>query len=112
MFVSKGFNRADGAATVLEEAKAFAADIGEDLHAVHVVERSELVDVLEKSVDGSRSARTTRSSRWARTSPRGRPTALADREVAVRERRTEGDPPVGRAGAQRLGGVRLVTGGR
>jgi nucleotide-binding universal stress UspA family protein len=52
MFVSKGFNRADGAATVLEEAKALAADIGEDLHAVHVVERSELVDVLEKSVDG------------------------------------------------------------
>jgi nucleotide-binding universal stress UspA family protein len=52
MVVVVALDDTDGAATVFEEARALAADVDEDLHAVHVIERSELVDVLEKSVDG------------------------------------------------------------
>jgi nucleotide-binding universal stress UspA family protein len=52
MVVVAALDDTDGASTVLGEAGALAADLGEDLHAVHVIERSELVDVLEKAVDG------------------------------------------------------------
>lgn len=52
MVVVAALDDTDGAATVLGEARMLSADISEDLHAVHVIERSELVDVLEKSVDG------------------------------------------------------------
>lgn len=38
--------------TVLSQASALAADIGEPLHAVHVLRRSDFVDVLEKQVEG------------------------------------------------------------
>ena len=52
MVVLAAIDDTDGAATVLDEAGRLAADLGEDLHAVHVIERSELVDVLEKEVEG------------------------------------------------------------
>jgi nucleotide-binding universal stress UspA family protein len=52
MVVVAALDDTDGATTVLGEAQALAADLGEDLHAVHVIRRSELVEVLEKSVDG------------------------------------------------------------
>ena len=38
--------------TVLSQASALAADIDEPLHAVHVLRRSDFVDVLEKQVEG------------------------------------------------------------
>ena len=52
MVVLAAIDDTDGAATVLDEAGQLAADLDEDLHAVHVIERSELVDVLEKEVEG------------------------------------------------------------
>lgn len=44
MVVLAAIDDTDGAATVLDEAGRLAADLDEDLHAVHVIERSELVD--------------------------------------------------------------------
>lgn len=38
--------------TVLSQASVLAADIDEPLHAVHVLRRSDFVDVLEKEVEG------------------------------------------------------------
>jgi nucleotide-binding universal stress UspA family protein len=52
MVVLAAVDDTDGATTVLDEAGRLAADLDEDLHAVHVIERSELVDVLEKEVEG------------------------------------------------------------
>lgn len=37
---------------VLSQASALAADVDEPLHAVHVLRRSDFVDVLEKEVEG------------------------------------------------------------
>jgi len=52
MVILAAIDDTDGATTVLDEAGRLAADLGEDLHAVHVIERSELVEVLEKEVEG------------------------------------------------------------
>lgn len=40
------------ATTILDEARTLADDLDEDLHAVHVLERSELVSVLETEIEG------------------------------------------------------------
>ena len=42
----------DRASTVLSHAFTLAADLDEPLHVLHVLRRSELVDVLEKDVEG------------------------------------------------------------
>lgn len=42
----------DRASTVLSRAFALATDLDEPLHVLHVLRRSELVDVLEKDVEG------------------------------------------------------------
>ncbi|WP_135303947.1 universal stress protein [Haloarcula amylovorans] len=39
------------AATVLDEAHELAADLGTDVHALHVVKRSELVSLVETDVE-------------------------------------------------------------
>ncbi|QFU84715.1 universal stress protein [Natronorubrum aibiense] len=52
MAIVAAIDDSEGAATVLEEAQTLAADLEEELHAVHVLKRSELVDVLEKDVKG------------------------------------------------------------
>jgi len=52
MVILAAIDDTDGATTVLDEAGRLAADLGEDLHAVNVIERSELVEVLEKEVEG------------------------------------------------------------
>ncbi|MGB9958789.1 universal stress protein (plasmid) [Haloferax prahovense] len=40
------------AATVLARASALAADLDEPLHSLHVLQRTDLVDTLEKEVEG------------------------------------------------------------
>jgi len=52
MAIVAAVDDSERAATVLEEAQTLAADLDEDLHAIHVLERSELVEVLEKDVEG------------------------------------------------------------
>lgn len=52
MAIVAAIDDSEGAATVLEEAQTLAANFDEDVHAVHVLERSELVKVLEKDVEG------------------------------------------------------------
>jgi len=52
MAIVAAIDDSDRATPVLREAQTLAADLEEDLHAVHVLERSELVEVLEKDVEG------------------------------------------------------------
>ncbi|SNZ16880.1 Nucleotide-binding universal stress protein, UspA family [Natronoarchaeum philippinense] len=52
MAIVAAIDDSDRAATVLAEAQTLAADLDEELHAIHVLERSELVEVLEKDVEG------------------------------------------------------------
>jgi len=52
MTIVAAVDDSERAATVLEEARTLAADLDEDLHTIHVLERSELVEVLEKDVEG------------------------------------------------------------
>lgn len=52
MTIVAAIDDSDRATAVLEEAQTLAGDLGEDVHAVHVLERSELVEVLEKEVEG------------------------------------------------------------
>ncbi|WP_254532961.1 universal stress protein [Natrinema gelatinilyticum] len=52
MAIVAAIDDSDRAASVLGEAQTLAADLEEDLHAVHVLDRSELVEVLEKDVEG------------------------------------------------------------
>lgn len=40
------------AATIIDEARGLADDLDEELHVVHVLERSELVSVLETEIEG------------------------------------------------------------
>lgn len=52
MTIVAAIDDSDRAAAVLEEAQTLAADLDEALHAIHVLERSELVEVIEKDVEG------------------------------------------------------------
>lgn len=52
MAIVAAIDDSDRATAVLEEAQTLGADLDEDVHAVHVLERSELVEVLEKEVEG------------------------------------------------------------
>jgi nucleotide-binding universal stress UspA family protein len=52
MPVLAAIDDSDRAASVLEEAQALADDLDESVHAIHVLDRSELVKVLEKDVEG------------------------------------------------------------
>ncbi|WP_200531171.1 universal stress protein [Halorubrum sp. LN27] len=52
MAIVAAVDDSERAAHVLKEAETLANDLNEELHALHVFERSELVDVLEKEVEG------------------------------------------------------------
>jgi len=52
MAIVAAIDDSDRATTVLKEAQTLADDLDEELHAIHVLERSELVEVLEKDVEG------------------------------------------------------------
>ncbi|MFA9418386.1 universal stress protein [Natrinema sp. HArc-T2] len=52
MAIVAAIDDSDRATPVLSEAQTLATDLEEDLHVVHVLERSELVEVLEKDVEG------------------------------------------------------------
>jgi nucleotide-binding universal stress UspA family protein len=52
MAIVAAIDDSDRATAVLEEAQTLGDDLDEDVHAVHVLERSELVEVLEKEVEG------------------------------------------------------------
>ncbi|WP_042662599.1 universal stress protein [Haloferax sp. ATB1] len=52
MTVVAAVDDSNRAATVLARASALAADLGEPLHSLHVLQRTDLVDTLEKEVEG------------------------------------------------------------
>lgn len=52
MTIVVAVDSSDRSSSVLARASALAADLDEPLHAVHVLRRAELVDVLEKDVEG------------------------------------------------------------
>lgn len=52
MAIVAAVDDSERAEDVLSEANRLANDLDEDLHALHVFERSELVDILEKQVEG------------------------------------------------------------
>ncbi|WP_396613659.1 universal stress protein (plasmid) [Haloferax sp. S1W] len=52
MTVVAAVDDSDRAPTVLSYASSLAADLGEPLHALYVLRRADLVDILEKEVEG------------------------------------------------------------
>jgi nucleotide-binding universal stress UspA family protein len=52
MTIVAGIDSSAGSSTVLMHASELARDLDEPLHAVHVLQRGELVSVLEKDVEG------------------------------------------------------------
>lgn len=52
MAIVAAIDDSERAAPVLQETQTIAANFDEEVHAVHVLQRSELVKVLEKDVDG------------------------------------------------------------
>jgi len=52
MAIVAAVDDSDRAEAVLAEAETLASEFDEDLHALHVLERSELVELLEKEIEG------------------------------------------------------------
>lgn len=52
MTIVTAVDSSDRSPTVLARASALAADLNEPLHVVHVLRRAELVEVLDKDVEG------------------------------------------------------------
>jgi len=52
MAIVAAVDDSDRAAAVLAEAETLASEFDEELHALHVLERAELVEVLDKEVEG------------------------------------------------------------
>lgn len=52
MTIVAGVDSSAHSSIVLSHASELATDLGEPLHAVHVLQRAEFVDILEKDVEG------------------------------------------------------------
>lgn len=52
MAIVAAVDESDRATAVLAEAATLASEFDEELHALHVLERAELVEVLEKEIEG------------------------------------------------------------
>lgn len=52
MTIVAAIDDSDRSPTVFARASALAADLNEPLHAIHVLQRSEFVEVLDKDVEG------------------------------------------------------------